>query len=524
VSRALASSDVDAKVAAAYRSGFDTLLDETLAKAAKQFSPYVVEAKVADTWRGFVILDKGYQAGIGKGDVLDSDDAEVRVEFAGQSYAVAVPVLGTPKDGATFSRPATMALSDVRKPRVLALVSDGNTDLPDAVSTQLFTDRLGSNAPFATLPLHANFSQVEASIDAHTEIGHQVSGNRALPDFFIRMVLPPARNYTLGTNLGYKTRQRYQAWAFAELLSRDGRVLYASDVDERIDDTVTDQSGFSADNRKEVVLKNALTELADRFSKDVRFQPVTLKVTDASADSFLIDDPDHVLQPGEPLRVYHDAGRPGSIADDALVPVWDATVTSRDGSKVSAVPVLAVAGKPPKPSSGDVVLLDTVANASPGGQRLAFCASDKNQIGTVSLDRFNELAYASAARAPVMLVEPSLAALVSARVNGQSGFSKTLELTPATYDRCLEALNRIDPKEQKCSDGICTSAYDVKLAYRETANGNAVGQLILQHGFTTEGYPSSTDAQTVNALQSIDLDADTRTNLDAVIKQFLKSN
>jgi hypothetical protein len=319
--------------------------------------------------------------------VLDSGDAELRVEYAGQNYAVAIPVLGTPKGGATFSRPGTMALSDVKKPRVLALVSDGNTDLSEAVSTRLFTDKLGSCAQFATLPLNANFSQVQASIDSHTGIGHAVSGNRALPDFFIRMVLPAARNYTLATNLDYKTRQSYQAWAFAELLSRDGRVMYAADVNQRIDDTVTNQSGFSVADRKEVVLKNALTELADRFNKEVRFTPVTLKVSDASSDSFVIDDSGMVLQPGDTVRVYHDAGRPGGIAENALVPMWDANVTSRDGSKVTAAPVLLVAGKPPRPSRGDVVLVDSVANAGAGAQRLAFCPSDKNQIGSVSLGK-----------------------------------------------------------------------------------------------------------------------------------------
>jgi hypothetical protein len=524
VPRSLVQSDVDAKVGAAYRSGFAALLDSTLTAAASQFNPYVVEATVADTWRGFAILDKGYQAGIGKGDVLDAGDAEVRVEFAGRNYAVAVPVLGTPKSGTVFSRASTMALSDVKKPRVLALVSDGNTDLSDAVSTQLFTDKLGSNAPFATLPLNANFSQVQASIDSHTSIGHEVNSNRALPDYFIRMVLPPARHYALATNLSYKTRQSYQAWAFAELLSRDGRVLYSADVNQRIDDTVTNQSGFSVADRKEVILKNALSDLADRFSKEVRFKPVTLKVTDTSSDTFQVDDPGMNLQPGDSFRVYHDAGRPGSIAENALVPVWDANVVSRDGSKVTASAVLPVAGKPPRPSSGDVVLIDSVANAGAGAQRLAFCPSDKNQIGSVSLERFNQLAYASAARAPITLVDPTLAALVKEQVNGQSGFSRTLELKPAEYDRCLEALNRIDQKEQRCGDGVCATVYNVRLAYRQKAAGTVFGQAILEHGFTTDGFPASTDTVNVTALQNIDLDADTRASLDGVIKQLLKTN
>jgi len=521
VSRSQTPAEIASKVSAAYRNGFSTLLDSTLTAAASQFNPYVVETKVADTWRGFVILDKGYQAGIGKGDVMDDGDAEIRVEYAGQNYAVAVPVLGTPKDGTVFSRAGTMALSDVKKPRVLALVSEGNPNLSDAVSTQLFTDKLGSNAPFATLPLNANFGQVQASIDSHTSIGHDVSGNRALPDYFIRMVLPPARHYELPTNLSYKTQQTYQAWAFAELLSRDGRVLYSADVNQRIDDTVTDRSGFSVEDRKEVVLKNALNDLAERFSKEVRFKPVTLKVTATSSDTFQVDDPGMNLQPGDSIRVFHSAGRPGGISEDALVPVWDASVISRDANIVTASLVLPVAGKPSKPSSGDVVLVDSVANAGAGAQRIAFCPAEKSQIGSVALERFNALAYADASRAPIVMVNPGLADLVKSKVGGQSGFAKNLELRPAAYDRCLEALYRIDQKEQKCDGETCVGVYNVRLAYRQKAEGNVLNQVILEHGYTTSGYPAATDAANALALQSIDLDADTRTSLDGVMKQML---
>ena len=140
VSGAPTSDENASKVSAAYRADLSTLLDSVLTTAASQFNPYMVNAKVADTWHGYVILDQGYQAGIGKGDVMDDGEAEIRVEYSGQHYAVGVPVLGTPKNGASFSRPATMALSDVKKPRVMALVSDGNSDLSDAVMTQLFTE------------------------------------------------------------------------------------------------------------------------------------------------------------------------------------------------------------------------------------------------------------------------------------------------------------------------------------------------------------------------------------------------
>ena len=385
LSRSHGEEEKDARIKAAYRAGFAALLDSALAAAAKDFNPYVVETKVADTWRGFVILDKGYQSGIGKGDVMNDGESEIRVEHAGQHYAVAVPVLGTPKDGAVFSRPGTMALSDVKKPRVLTMVSDGNPDLSDSVSTQLFTDRLGSGAPFATLPLNANFSQVQASIDSNTKIGHEVSGKRALPDYFIRIVAPPPRHYVLPTNLGYKTQHSYEAWAFAELLSRDGRVLYAADVSQRIDDTVTDRSGFNASDRREVVLKNALNELAERFGKEVRFKPLTLKVNAASAEGFGVDDPGMNLHVGDTIRVYRNAGRPGRLAEDALVPTWEASIASRDGQKVTATPILPLSGKAPRPDSGDVILVESAGTAGAGAQRVAFCPAEKSQVGSTPL-------------------------------------------------------------------------------------------------------------------------------------------
>lgn len=524
VSRTQTQAAIGAKVAEAYRTGFAALLDTTLAEAARKFNPYVVETRVADTWRGFVILDKGYQAGIGKGDVLNDNTSEVRVEYAGQGYAVAVPVLGSPKDGAVFSRASTMALSDVKKPRVLALVSDGNADLSDAVGTQLFTDKLGSGAPFATLPLNANFSQVQAAIDGHTSIGHEVSGKRQLPDYFIRMVVPPARQYTLPTNLSYKTQQSSQAWAFAELLSRNGRVLYAADVTQRIDDTVTEKAGFNAADRREVVLKNALIELADRFGKEVHFKPMTLKVGSSTSEGFEVDDPGLALQVGDPIRVYHNIGKPGGLTEDALVPTWEANVVSRDGARVMATLVLPVAGKPPRPDSGDMVLVNNVASASAGGQRLAFCPAAKSQVGSVAVERFDLLAYASAATGKAVMINPGLPDLVKGRVGGQSGFGRELSLKPGAYDRCLEALYRIDAKDRKCEDGTCTQGYNVRLAYRQRAGGSVLGQAILEHGFTTSGYPAAADAGSIGALQTIDLDRDTRTSLDGVMKQLLNPN
>ncbi len=122
------------------------------------------------------------------------------------------------------------------------------------------------------------------------------------------------------------------------------------------------------------------------------------------------------------------------------------------------------------------------------------------------------------------MINPALADLVKGRVGGQSGFARDLALRPGTYDRCIEALYRIDPRDRKCEEGLCTQGYNVRLAYRQRAGGNVVGQAILEHSFVSNGYPATADATNVNALQAMDLDRDTRASLDGVMKQMLNPN
>lgn len=515
-----ASSLNVAKIHTAFHDGFEILLTDVLTQASANFKPYVVEAKVADTWKGYVILDKGFGAGIGKGDILDSESSEVRVEYAGEHYAVAVPVLGSPGSGDVFSRPTTMALSEVRKPRVITLVSDKNPDLATAVSAQIFADQLGSNATFSTLPLNSNYSQIQSSIDTNTQIGHQVSANRSLPDYFIRMVLPAAAQYAVPTNLPYKSQLVTQAWAYAELASRDGRVLYATDVADRINDTVTGNSGFSGSDRREIALKNALTKLADRFAKEVRFEPILLKLTDASSDTFKVDDPGTALPVGASFRVYHNIGHVSGVPEDILVPTWDATVSSRDNSTAIASTVLPVTSKVPHPESGDVVVMDSIANTTAGGQRTELCSEEK--FGATEIEGFGDFAYAAAARTHLFLVDPRIATLVEGKVTGQSGFSADLHLQPPVHDRCLVAMYRIDAPAHQCDSGVCTDNFKVRLGYQFKQNDQVVNQMILQHDFNASGYPEQTPVEMVSALHRLDLITDIRSNLDAVITQLLK--
>lgn len=512
---------VESQILQQYQIGLQSLLDGTLALARKQFNPYLVTANVADTWHEYAVLSQGSQAGIGKGDVMeDADGNQIRVEHVGPQYAVALPVLGKARTGQSFSRPSLMKLSDVKKPRVLTLVSHGNADLPDAVATQLFADKLGSSASFANLPLNSNYSQVQVALDRQTAIGHQVSGQRSLPDYVIRLVLPQARQYELPTNLDYKTQRYYKGWAYAELLSLDGRVLYARDVSQQIEDTVSHGVGFADADRKEVVLKNTLNDLAERFAKEIRFSPQKINISASDGNQFILDDRTDALQPNQVIRVYRAIGKPSGGGEAALVPTWEARVVEKDGSKVTAQVTMPLTNTMPLPANGDVVLSETISGDSNGGDRIAYCPSSKAQLGSITVDKFDLLAYATAAQSSLNLINPQLAELLKGKVGGQSGFRKDLNITIKAPSQCIEALNRIELKDEPCSNGACQSRYTVRAAYRVKNNGEQFKQKILEHNFVSSGYPETTQADARSVMQQSQLDSDLRALLAEVLEQM----
>jgi len=505
---------IAAKISQYTQQSFERTLDELLTHAASQFKPYVVEATVKETWKGYGILDKGYAAGIGKDDILlDTDGNEIKIEHAGQDYAVATPIGGKISSGGRYARTSMMKLSDVKKPRVLVVVSDGNADIPDAVMSQLFADQLGADAQFAVLPLNANYGKVQSAIDSNTQIGSAVSGQRELPDYFTRLVVPDVVEYEKPTNLTYKTQRHYKSWAFAELLAKNGQVLFARHADENLQDVVTNGIGIAAADRREVALKNALVELADKFSKEVKFKHTTLEITSAENGQLWVDDTAQVLQLGQAVRIYRE------ISKDVLVPTWEARVEAREGGRIALRTQLEIAGSPPAPSKGDKLLIDQINTPAGGAMRLAYCPNPKSQVGSQFVPRYDELAYAVAAQTGFNMVNRSLKGLVERRVGSASGFKANIKLPEAAFDQCLESLYRIDPVDSPCEGDACSTRYKVKTAFRQKQGDTVSQQMILEHTFKTSGYQQNIDSTQLGQLQRAELYED----VGELLKQTAKN-
>ena len=266
-----------------------------------------------------------------------------------------------------------------------------------------------------------------------------------------------------------------------------------------------------------MVLNNVLVELAEKFSKEVKFKHSTLEITDAENGQLWVDDTAQVLQPGQAVRIYRE------ISKDVLVPTWEARVEAREGRRIALRAQLEIAGSPPAPSKGDKLLIDQINTPAGGAMRLAYCPNPKSQVGSQFVPRYDELAYAVAAQTGFNMVNRSLKGLVERRVGSASGFKANIKLPEAAFDQCLESLYRIDPVDSPCEGDACSTRYKVKTAFRQK-QGDTVGkQMILEHTFKTSGYQQNIDSTQLGQLQRAELYEDVGELLNQTAKNLFQT-
>ncbi len=268
------------RIVGLFVESFHDVVDDLVGDAAKRFNPMTVGATVRAIWNGLAILDGGTDQGVGHDDTLiDERGNELRVISSAPSYAVAVAELGTLAAGVKFSKVTNQTLAEIRKPRVLPLVVRAPQDFPDEVLVQLFSDALGSEAVISLVPVNRTFGAVVRTMGGQMDFSEEKLRARELPQFFVRLSVIDALSYDRPTNLKYKTLRVTLALAYAELIDRAGRVLYAAHATERVEDEITSGMALDLRARKEVAVKNALLALAKRFAAEFKFETAKIEIT-----------------------------------------------------------------------------------------------------------------------------------------------------------------------------------------------------------------------------------------------------
>lgn len=471
------------KIGELYRQSFRELIDDLVATVHRRFNPRLITATVQKRWNDLAVLDVGLNGGIRSEDSLkDADGNEVLVLWSAPGYSVARATLGKVQTGKIFSRISNGTLAELKRTRILPLIEEAPKGMPQEAIIQMFGDALGDAAPISLMPVNRTFSAVLQAVIAKSQISQKEVRSRALPQLFVRLRVGEPVSFEVPTDQPYRRRRLTEATAQVLVQDDRGRVQYATVAHSRIEDIIIDGMAMDLASRREVVVKNALVELAHKCSLGFQPRNVELPVTKAHGDTFEVVDPQELLEQGGNFLVFRTVGKVNK--EEVRVPVWEAKVVESNQTTVRGQTILPVVAGEPSPRKGDLVLLQGADTPGASRRRFGSCGHVDN-LGSVALPEIEALALNQFAAAyPAPYYAPGLVEQVEALVQEGTGFEKSLKLIPAPIDLCVEPVYRIDPLPQSCSGGFCTEVARVRLTYR-IRQGGAAGEVKAKRGLET---------------------------------------
>lgn len=391
----LISAESQQQIDKSYQTALLTLTGQLSSQLRHDFRFDQITANVTDFWKSYVLLDKGFDQGIGKDDELSANDGSlIRVVHADAGYSVAVPVLMTDNKSRVFSKISTAATQSVKKPKVLIADVLGYQGESTDLVEQVFADAVGQQAAFSLTPVNRRYIDLADIVAQETRLQvHEDLKQRMLPDLFIRLTVLPTTMLTQNSGQ-MTTTQVVDSYVMGELIDSSGKVIFAAVSNDRIQDTISDGMGFSPEARREIATKNALLTLADQFKKRIHFTRSDLKVVDTSNSRIVIDDPSLRLTEGMAIKVYTSHK---SAGQSMLVPIWDAFVSGRQGTQAFADLAFPVSGDKNgnvAVSRGDSILLDTGESVADTARAYSFCTDKPTEsVGDISFSYMTALAY-----------------------------------------------------------------------------------------------------------------------------------
>lgn len=301
-------------------------------KAAATFKPYAIPGKILEkVGDKTFVFDKGRQAGVREGDTIGADAV---VTFVDAGYSIINAGKFPLEIGQKLTKTAAKPVDALARPSVFVTVAEQPSKMSANYLRLLFEQQLGQGNALTVMPGNESFSQIRRLMIQVARAPDIDLFDRPLPDYVFRIrvyALPPTR---FSTNLPGVRMHSYEAHALAELLDRSGRVVYAANVANKIDDKVAANVAFSEDARQDTVVSNALKQLADKVSSE--FKPKALRVPiTARGETFGLDDPGGSVGDGSSGLALRKKGKISGIEGDVWLPTGRySIVPAGDGNLV----------------------------------------------------------------------------------------------------------------------------------------------------------------------------------------------
>ena len=385
---------------------YNELLNKLIKISRENFNQFgVINAKIKDTYRKLLILDKGLEGGIALGDsLIDEDSNNINVIYSDLTYSVAETVMGNPSHSSTFNKFANSnSVNQLTRPKVL-FINDFNDDrLYD-----IFSSGLGSEAKFSLINVNTSYNDVQkAVVSLNNNFKTQNVYNRNLPDYFLKLYLGRPIVEKVKTTDKNMELHRYAMSACGVIFDTKGRILYSDCVDKISQpQKIYFDRTFNEMEQAEITAKDTLISLAEKMKQNIKFQDVRFKIKKTDGDFITLVDNKGYLGYNNNLTVFKKI-KTDKSGQEILVPAFEYRVVSRNGNLADCKMSIPLIEGLEYPSKRDIV--QTTAMTGSGNKINMFNYNPINvemEGNEIVLDNFEEFAFASIAssfKAPIAI-------------------------------------------------------------------------------------------------------------------------
>jgi hypothetical protein len=486
-----------------FRSALASLVPDLADAAAKTFTPVLVEAKVSAVLGKTFVLDGGYERGIQAGDQLEDADLNlIKIDYSAQAYAIAELSVGKAPVGSTFHK-YMAAKSDGRiRPRLLVIAEQVPAGYSVPYVEQLFSDLLGDKAPYSIVQVNPKFSQLLTVVLGKADLSATDAQHRSPPDLFLTLRMGAPIQYEVPTNLQFQTTRNHFAVSFADIVDVNARVNASAVGSSRLSDDITKGVGPGLLERREVVIRNALTDLANNVVKigDTHRdanplvaggQPGALAVSSAGK-AFFAD------QKGVVLR--KTAVKVGTATLQMLVPVSLAKIDSEESPGMMRIRVGAPIDSDKTPAPGDLFEVERRGPTPRVANRMAVCGVVEH-LGAAATPELSNLAEnALGSLMPGVLYAPGVQR--ETQNISTAEFSSAVAWDVPDILTCIQPVDRVDVGDEACTQQ-CDRAVTAKFTLRVKRKDEVLSRAVVEDQFHSDGfYKPITPAQVDSVIQA----------------------
>jgi hypothetical protein len=474
----------------------------SLVQAARGgFQPKETPVRIVGKTQGVLVADQGFEIGFRDGDepmaVHRSSGREVlfKVLSVDSGYAVLRSLQGDAAPGDEFTFVFETQADDSRKPRLLPLTGEDPSQAWTHAVADVFAKSVGLKAAFQIAPVDVHFMGVMDAIRRQARCApwdkvpsaRQILDSRTdAPDYFVRFELARSPVATQAGTGGTKTVDSFVTTVSAQVVDRQGSVLFSEIAHDEYRLERTAGQGLSLASAQEVSLKNATAALAQRFVANVQFAPGEFRIASATRNRFVASG--LALHEGGPQPAYEVLrpldtkvrGRPVhwrlALGEATQPPVADGGGVSFSYSRLED-----------EPRAGDVL---RVRDLPRGGQtRISECREAYRAPQSAEADYLLPMVRHAAYRSSRhLLTLGGDAWLTQANRLLEAGYFKLRVAPPPATEVCMRPGYAVRVEASQCAGTICTAQVLAATTLIQERAGERVANAVQAEKISLDGF------------------------------------